>query len=86
MYKRQIWDAAIAQTQEGYDCNTGAEACPYPVKGKMKLVMPSDADRALLKKVLGDSVLPKWAARCSNDCVKSWNATVGQVLGLQAVK
>ena len=81
-----IWDAAIAQTQEGYDCNTGAEACPYPVKGKMKLVMPSDADRALLKKVLGDSVLPKWAARCSNDCVKSWNATVGQVLGLQAVK
>ena len=37
-----IWDAAARQTQEGYDCNTGAAACPYPVKGKMVLVQPSE--------------------------------------------
>ncbi|MFX6383766.1 hypothetical protein ABTG25_19810, partial [Acinetobacter baumannii] len=43
-----IWDAAARQTQEGYDCNTGAAACPFPVKGKMVLVQPSDADRELL--------------------------------------
>ena len=56
-----IWDAAARQTQEGYDCNTGAAACPYPVKGKMVLVQPSEADRALLKKVTQEAVLPKCA-------------------------
>src|SRR5690606_20405731 len=59
-----IWDAAARQTQEGYDCNTGAAACPYEVKGSMKLVEPSSADRELLRKVTEETVLPKWAARC----------------------
>jgi len=81
-----IWDAAARQTQEGYDCNSGAAACPYPVKGKMVLVQPTDADRELLKKVLNDSVLPKWAARCSAQCVKDFNATIGKEVGLVAKK
>ena len=33
-----------------------AAACPYPVKGKMVLVQPSEADRALLKKVTQEAV------------------------------
>ncbi|WP_439810607.1 TRAP transporter substrate-binding protein [Bordetella bronchiseptica] len=82
----QIWDAAARQTQEGYDCNTGAAACPYPVKGKMVLVQPTDADRALLKKVTEEAVLPKWAARCSAQCVSDFNATIGKTLGLVAKK
>lgn len=81
-----IWEGAARQTQEGFDCNTGAAACTLPVKGKMKLVEPSDADRALLKKVLNESVLPKWAARCSAQCVTDFNATVGKVVGLTASK
>jgi len=81
-----IWDAAARQTQEGYDCNTGAAACPYPVKGKMVLVQPTDADRQLLKKVLSESVLPKWAARCSAQCVQDFNATIGKELDLVAKK
>ncbi|WP_454690403.1 TRAP transporter substrate-binding protein [Achromobacter aloeverae] len=82
----EIWKAAATQTQEGYDCNTGAAACPFPVKGKMKLVQPSDEDRALLKKALQEAVLPKWAARCSADCVKRFNETVGKELDLVAKK
>ncbi len=81
-----IWDAAARQTQEGFDCNTGAAACPFPVKGKMTLVQPSDADRALLKKVTEEQVLPKWAARCSAQCVSDFNATIGKQLGLVAKK
>lgn len=81
-----IWDAAGRQTQEGYDCNTGAAACSQPVKGKMKLVEPSDADRALIKKVLQESVLPKWAARCSAQCVSDFNDTIGKKVGLTASK
>ena len=66
--------------------STGAAACTLPVKGKMKLVQPTDADRALLKKVLQESILPKWAARCSADCVKSFNDTIGKTLNVTASK
>ncbi len=82
----QIWDAAARQTQEGYDCNTGAAACPHEVKGKMKLVEPSDADRELLKKVTQEAVVPKWAARCSAQCVTDFNNTIGKVVGVTASK
>jgi TRAP-type C4-dicarboxylate transport system substrate-binding protein len=81
-----MWDGAAAQTQLGFDCNSGAAACPQPVKGKMVLVQPSEADRALLKKTMQDTVLPKWAARCSAQCVSDFNATIGKSLGLTARK
>jgi TRAP-type C4-dicarboxylate transport system substrate-binding protein len=29
-----MWDAAAAQTQEGYDCNTGAAACTQAGQGQ----------------------------------------------------
>ncbi|NMG65232.1 transporter [Azoarcus indigens] len=80
-----IWDAAARQTQEGYDCNTGAAACPNPVKGKMVLVQPSAADMAELKKIR-ETVLSKWAARCSAQCVSDFNATVGKAIGVTASK
>lgn len=80
-----IWDAAALQTQEGYDCNTGAAACTRPVKGKMTLVQPSDADRAQLAQIR-EVVLKKWAARCSAQCVSDFNATVGKLLKVTAAK
>lgn len=80
-----IWSAAARQTQEGYDCNSGAPSCPYPVKGKMVLVQPSEADRQLLQS-LRDDVLNKWAARCSAQCVTDFNATVGKTLNISANK
>lgn len=81
----QIWDAAARQTQEGFDCNTGAAACTQPVKGKMILVQPSAADRELLVKVR-QAVIDKWAARCSAQCVKDFNDTVGKVVDVTAKK
>jgi TRAP-type C4-dicarboxylate transport system substrate-binding protein len=80
-----IWDAAAQQTQEGYDCNTGAAACKREVKGKMTLVQPSEADRAQLAKIR-EVVLAKWAARCSAQCVADFNGTVGKLLKVTAVK
>ena len=81
-----MWDAAAAQTQQGYDCNSGAAACTLPVKGKMVVVQPTAADRVLLKKLMQDTVLPKWAARCSTSCVQDFNATIGKTVGLTAKK
>ncbi|UTW06069.1 TRAP transporter substrate-binding protein [Pseudomonas benzenivorans] len=80
-----IWSAAARQTQEGYDCNTGAASCPYPDKGTMTLVQPSEADRQLLLDIR-EGVLSKWAARCSDQCVADFNATVGKTLNLAANK
>lgn len=82
----EIWADAERQTREGIDCNTGAASCPHPVKGRMVLVRPSDTDRATLKRVMTESVLPKWAARCSAECVQSFNQTIGRSLGLIANK
>jgi len=81
-----IWDDAARQTQEGYDCNTGADACKAQVKGKMTLVVPSEADKDELKKLTANAVVPKWAARCSADCVKDFNETIGKELGITAKK
>lgn len=81
-----IWEAAARETQEGYDCNTGAAACTREVKGKMTLVEPTEADRELLKKVTAEVVVPKWAARCSAECVQDFNDTIGKKLGITASK
>lgn len=82
----QMWDAAVNQTQQGFDCNTGAAACPFPVKGKMVLVEPSEADRQLLKKLTAEVVVPKWAARCSAQCVADFNDTIGKAMNITAKK
>jgi len=82
----QMWDAAVNQTQQGFDCNTGAAACPFPVKGKMVLVEPSEADRQLLKQLTAEVVVPKWAARCSAQCVADFNATIGKAMNITAKK
>ena len=82
----QMWDAAVAQTQQGFDCNAGAASCPFPVKGKMVLVEPSEADRQLLTKLTADVVVPKWAARCNAQCVADFNSTIGKTLNITAKK
>jgi TRAP-type C4-dicarboxylate transport system substrate-binding protein len=79
-----IWKATETETQEGFDCNIGKDSCKQGTKAKMILVPVKEADKALLKKVLTETVVPKWAARCSGDCVPAWNASVGKILGITA--
>jgi len=49
-------------------------------------VQPSQADRELLRKITVETTLPKWAARCTDQCVADFNDTIGQVIGLRAAK
>lgn len=81
-----IWTGAEKQTQEGYDCNTGAATCKETVKGKMVLVQPTEADKDQLKKIFEEKVLAKWAARCNTQCVSDFNSTIGPIVGLTAKK
>ncbi|MFN4165447.1 MAG: TRAP transporter substrate-binding protein [Ferrovibrio sp.] len=80
----RIWKAAAEETQQGYDCNAGKDSCTMGTKAKMTVVPVSDADKALLKKALTETVLPKWAARCQGDCVATFNDSIGKVVGLTA--
>lgn len=73
-----LWNFSSQQTQLGYDCNTGQKACPFGLKGKMKLVRPSPDDIALAKRLSMQKVAPKWAARCSSQCVSDFNQTIGK--------
>jgi TRAP-type C4-dicarboxylate transport system substrate-binding protein len=84
--EKRLWDAADLFTQQGYECNAGTDKCTLGTKGKMKLVQPSQADRDMLKKILSDVTLPKWAERCSAGCVADFNNTVGKVVGVSVVK
>ncbi len=81
-----IWDAAAYHTEQGYACNGGRDDCKIGTKGKMKVIQPSDADRAQLKKIVNEVMIPKWAARCSAECVAGFNDTIGKVMGVTAKK
>lgn len=80
----RIWKGADEETQQGFDCNTGKDTCKLGTKANMTFVPITDADRTLLKKVLSETVVPKWAERCPGDCVANWNATVGKIVDIQA--
>ena len=81
-----LWAFATTQSHLAIDCSTGAKACTLPVKGKMILVRPTQADLATLKQVAAQKVLPKWAARCSAQCIADFNQTVGKIAGVTARK
>ncbi|MBP7669829.1 MAG: TRAP transporter substrate-binding protein [Ferrovibrio sp.] len=80
----RIWKAAAEETDQGYDCNAGKDNCTMGTKAKMTVVPVSEADKALLKKVMAETVVPKWAARCAGDCVPAWNDSIGKIVGITA--
>lgn len=80
----RIWKAAAEETQQGYDCNAGKDSCKLGTKAKMTVVPVTEADKALLKKAMAETVVPKWAARCSGDCVPAWNDSIGKIVGITA--
>lgn len=84
--EKNVWDAAAQFTEQGYACNAGRPDCKLGTPGKMTLVQLSKADREQLQKVVKDVMLPKWAARCSAQCVSEFNATVGKTMNLTASK
>ena len=82
----RLWSFAESENQKGYDCNTGAKACPMMPKGKMILVKPTTADLNTIKRLTAQSVVAKWAKRCSAQCVADFNQTVGKALKITAKK
>jgi len=82
--EEEMWVATEANNQRGLDCNA-AGPCDLGKPGGMTPIEPSEADKALLKKVSEEFVLKRWAKRCGTQkCVDEWNATIGKIAGIKA--
>jgi TRAP-type C4-dicarboxylate transport system substrate-binding protein len=79
-----IWKASATETEEGINCNIGRDPCTLGTKGSMKLVAVSEEDRKLVRNLLVNVVLRRWAERCSTDCVENWNRSIGRRTSIQA--
>ena len=79
----RMWAETATEDDVAISCITGGD-CEIGEKGGMKLVEPSEADLKMRDEIATDVVLARWAERCGEECVATWNETVGPILGLTA--
>ena len=73
-------------TQDGIDCNANRPSCKIgsPAKDSPMIeVKATDADKALLRKILADNVLPTWVKRCGARCGDVYNDIVAPISGVR---
>ena len=77
----------VELTQDGIDCNTGkATLCQIGTVNKgapMTEVKATEADRAALRRILADHVLPAWVKRCGAKCGDTYNEVVAPIAGVR---
>ena len=81
----QMWAFAVETTADSQSCNTGGP-CKTGTPFKMKLVEPTDQDRAKVAAAVKDAVLPVWRDTCNKvdpACSATWNRTVGAARSLK---
>jgi TRAP-type C4-dicarboxylate transport system substrate-binding protein len=78
-----MWDLNRSEGELGILCNTTGP-CPEGEPGGMIRVDASAADLELLRQIMLETVLPRWAERCGSDCAAQFNDTIGKVNGLSA--
>lgn len=83
-FENAAWELTKKQTQIGINCNTGEGECPDGKPANMELNEPSPADIQRAHEIAREVVIPSWTDRCSDKCIREWNATVGEVVGIQA--
>lgn len=83
--EKDIYAQNVRENEIGIACNTGKGTCPEGPAASIILVDVKPADLELRRKALLERVLPRWAARCGEACVKTWNDSVGKVVDLKAV-
>lgn len=72
--EERIWAQAEEDTQRGLACNAGTAVCSGKLERPMVVVPTSSSDEARRRRLLAETVLPRWFERCGQDCVSSWNA------------
>jgi TRAP-type C4-dicarboxylate transport system substrate-binding protein len=82
----RMWQQAGQDVDDGINCNAGRQPCRDGIVASpaMTIVPLSPEDNRRAQQILGERVLADWARRCGAACVREWNQTVGQVVGVQA--
>jgi TRAP-type C4-dicarboxylate transport system substrate-binding protein len=78
--EQAIWAEAERETGEGVRCLTGTagpQDCGGAAPGRMTAVAPGPADEQRRRAVLAEAVLPRWAQRCGQGCLGTWQETLG---------
>lgn len=82
-FETGAWATAQDALANDIACLTETADCPYGDARGMELVAASEADVARAKAILVEDVLPDWAERAGGDWAARWNASVGQVVGVE---
>jgi TRAP-type C4-dicarboxylate transport system substrate-binding protein len=82
-HEDDMWTLNRNEGELGINCNTTGP-CTEGEPGGMKRVDASAEDLKLLRQIMLDTVLPKWAERCGATCAQQFNDTIGKVNGLFA--
>ena len=82
-HEKAMWDLNRSEGELGILCNTTGP-CPEGEPGGMIRVDASEADLELRRTIMLETVLPRWAKRCGNECAQQFNDTIGKVNGLSA--
>jgi TRAP-type transport system periplasmic protein len=83
------WTVGFDVTQDAIECNTGnAAGCKLHTlvsRNPMKEVKPTQADKEVVAKVLGEAVLPGWVKRCGARCGEVYNEVVAPITKVRYV-
>lgn len=79
----EIWTYIKENDATALACNA-AGPCPWGDPGGMTPVAQSPEDEAKLKDIVQNFVLKRFAERCGKACAEEWNATMGDIAGIQA--
>ena len=82
-FEGPAWDVAQGGLDMDIICLTGSGDCTLGDARDMTLVEVSDADFEAAREILINEVLPDWAERAGGDWADRWNASVGEVVGVQ---
>jgi len=84
--EEQMWAYSAAEDEQAFRCLSGKGDCPLGKPGNVIITEPTEADFKVRDQLLSETVLKRWAARCSAKCVAEWNATVAPIVGVKAEK
>ena len=74
----RMWALNAEENAVGIACNTDGP-CPLGEPGGMTLVEPSEADMALRREALVESVLPGWIERCGDACRTAYDTALAGI-------
>lgn len=81
--EEDFWNATANMEEVALRCNTEGP-CERGEPGGLVIVNPAGEDKDEVKRIFADVVAARWAKRCgTQQCVDDWNATIGQVVGVE---